>query len=103
MKKKFLITAAIFLIALTSCTNNSEAISDENSEVKVEKLTPDVNKIFIGNDSYEHVQVIDQEIDGQIYRIFCMGNGIDDGAIFVINLEKEQLEIKTLKSQLRIN
>lgn len=86
--KKLLLIIPIFI--LSQC------------RLKVDNQETQANNI-IGSTPYEYVNTVSSFIynaDGVTYRVFNHGNSYHGGAIVVINLTKDQLEIEKLRLEI---
>ena len=79
----------IFAIIFASCCTPKG--SDSNEE-KVE-VYPEPTKISESTSTYNSIAFVDHNVSGIHYRLFTNGNG----AITVVNVTKDSLEIKNLE------
>lgn len=55
-----------------------------------------LNEIYGGGSINMNVQ----HVDGIEYHVYYMGNGYEDGSVFVVNHTKELLEVEKLRKEL---
>jgi len=115
---KFVATVLILgysLFGIVSCIvedgeTYSEYTENESSE-PIPKPTPEeiiqskLNKgprLELENtwQGYNRLYTRTYDLDDHTYRIFWLGDGNDEAALIVINIEKEKLEIELMKKQI---
>ena len=103
----FIAGCLALVFTIKSCAEFPDRSSLDKEEVEVEVIANGMGFIvesskpvvleYLGESGHKQLCTHIYELDGYTYRIFWLGNGYDEGTLYVINLDKQELEMNLLK------